>query len=360
MKIYLCDLPDSKEGTIVCMLRRICILSFLFLFIVSGCSKASQTTGIRTPIPLNDLLVNLDGKYPHTPTPFQPITMGNDPVITPGTPSGPLVTPTPSGMIDLGLERPEGQVNILLLGSDWRPGMGSRTDVIMLLSLMPEQGVATLTSFPRDLYIDIPGIGYERINTTQAYGGFELTRETFKYNFDVPVDHYMTTNFAGFVGIIDTLGGITVNAAYELYDRCDLPQAFNKMCYVPAGLTTMDGQTALWYVRSRYSTSDFDRTRRAQEVIIAILQKSMSLNAVSRASELYQLFQDSVETDISLELIIRMLPLATKIINEPVTLQRYAISEDDITHYIVPETGAMVVLPHNEAIAEIIRQAIYP
>ena len=358
--VYLCDLPGIKGSTIVCMCKKICILTFMMLFIISvtsGCSLASNATGFRTPIPLNDLL---DGKYPYTPTPFQPITTNNDPVITPGTPSGLVINPTPSGIIELGLERPEGQVNILLLGSDWRPGMGSRTDVIMLLSLMPEQGVASLTSFPRDLYVDIPGIGYERINTSQAYGGFELTQETFSYNFDAPVDHYMITNFAGFVGIIDTLGSITVNAAYELYDRCDLPQAINKMCYVPAGRTTMDGQTALWYVRSRYSTSDFDRTRRAQEVIIAILQKSMSLNAVGRAGELYQLFQDSVETDVSLELIIRMLPLATKIINEPETLQRYAISEDDITHYTVPETGAMVVIPDNEAIAKIIRQAIYP
>ena len=352
--------PEVIEGTIGCMHRRIFILSLLIVFFVTGCSNQSTSPGIRTPIPLFEFMSNLDDKYAPTPTPFQPENAGNSPLVTPGNPPGPLSTPTPSGIIDLGLKRPEGQVNILLLGSDWRPGMGSRTDVIMLLSLMPEQGLATLTSFPRDLYVDIPGIGYERINTSQAFGGFELTRETFKYNFDAPIDHYMMTNFAGFVGIVDTLGGISVTATQELYDRCDLPQAINKMCYVPAGRTTMDGQTALWYVRSRYSTSDFDRTRRAQEVIIAILQKTMSLNAVGRAAELYQLFQSSVETDIPLELVVKMLPFATRIIDQPGTLQRFAISEDDITHYTVPATGAMVMIPDNEAIAEIIRQALYP
>jgi len=352
--------PEVIEGTIGCMHRRIFILSLLIVFFVTGCSNQSTSPGIRTPIPLFEFMSNLDDKYAPTPTPFQPENAGNSPLVTPGNPPGPLSTPTPSGIIDLGLKRPEGQVNILLLGSDWRPGMGSRTDVIMLLSLMPEQGLATLTSFPRDLYVDIPGIGYERINTSQAFGGFELTRETFKYNFDAPIDHYMMTNFAGFVGIVDTLGGISVTATQELYDRCDLPQAINKMCYVPAGRTTMDGQTALWYVRSRYSTSDFDRTRRAQEVIIAILQKTMSLNAVGRAAELYQLFQSSVETDIPLELVVKMLPLAARIIDQPGTLQRFAISEDDITHYTVPATGAMVMIPDNKAIAEIIRQAIYP
>ena len=351
---------DLIEGTIRCMRRRILIISLLIVFVISGCSNPSTSPGIRTPIPLFEFISNLDDRYAPTPTPFQPENTGNSPLVTPGTLSSPLSTPTPSGIIDLGLKRPEGQVNILLLGSDWRPGMGSRTDVIMLLSLMPEQGLATLTSFPRDLYVFIPGIGYERINTSQAFGGFELTPETFKYNFDAPVDHYMMTNFAGFVSIVDSLGGISVNASQELYDRCDLPQAINKMCYVPVGRTIMDGQTALWYVRSRYSTSDFDRTRRAQEVIIAILQKTMNLNAAGRATELYKLFQSSVETDIPLELVVKMLPLAVRIIDQPETLQRFAISEDDVTHYTVPATGAMVVIPDNEAIAEIIRQAIYP
>lgn len=341
------------------MRRKSIILTFLFLFVISGCSLSTNTPGLLPPVSLDDLLTNLDGKYPPTPTPFQP-SLANSPTGTPITPESIPATPTPSGIISLGLERPAGQVNILLLGSDWRPGMGSRTDVIMLLSLMPDQGMATLTSFPRDLYVDIPGLGFERINTSQAYGGFELTQQTFDYNFDIPVDYYMITNFAGFVSIVDTLGGITVNASYDLYDRCDLPQAYNKMCYVPAGANFMDGQTALWYVRSRYTTSDFDRTRRAQEVIIAILQKTMSLNAVSRADELFQLFQNSVETDIPLDLIVRMLPLATKIIKEPGTLQRFAITEEDTTQFTVPETGAWVLIPDNEAIAEIIRKAIYP
>jgi anionic cell wall polymer biosynthesis LytR-Cps2A-Psr (LCP) family protein len=170
----------------------------------------------------------------------------------------------------------------------------------------------------------------------------------------------MMTNFSGFESIIDTLGGITVNAAYELYDRCDLPQAVNKMCYVPAGQTTMDGATALWYVRSRYSTDDFDRTRRAQEVILAIIKKTMSLDALNRAAELYDLFQYSVETDIPLDIIIKLLPIASDIVQNHSIIQQYAITESDITPYVVPVTGAMVLIPDNEAVANIIRKAIYP
>ncbi len=344
---------------ITVLFRSILFLTILLLF-MTGCSNFPVSPGPGSPILLIDLLQNPEGKFTPTPTPFQPASSEDDPGLFPGEIATNTPTPGKGYGISLGLDRPAGQINILLLGSDWRPGEGYRTDVILLLSLMPEQGIATITSFPRDLYVYIPGYGYQRINAAQPYGGFELTRKTFEENFDAPVDYYMMTNFAGFVSIIDTLGGITVNASHELYDRCDLPQAINKMCYIPAGRVTMNGETALWYVRSRKSTDDFDRTRRAQEVIITIAQKAMSLNAASRAGELFNLFRNAVETDITLEVVVKALPLATKIMQEPSTMQRYAITEADITHHVVPETGAMVLIPNNESIAEIIRQAIYP
>jgi len=315
-----------------------------FMFLLAGCTALE--------VPPNDPL-----ETTFTPTPFQPA--GEVP-ITP-TPEWTLTaTPDESKIISLGLERPQGQVNILLMGSDFRPGLGYRTDVMMLLSLMPEQNLITLTSFPRDLYVDLPGYGYERINAALEFGGFPLVQETFDYNFDVPVDYYMLTDFSGFVSIIDTLGGITVNAAYELYDTCDLPQAVDHMCYVPAGRITMNGETALWYVRSRYSTNDFDRTRRAQEVITAIVQKTMSLDALNRAAELFDLFRYSVETDVPFDLIVKMLPLAANYLQDPTILQRYAITEADVTDYLVPVSGAMVVIPNNDAVAKIIQQAVYP
>lgn len=340
-------------------ITRTILFLMVLLLVMTACSifPASSNVG---PILLIDLLRNQGGNFTPTPTPFQPGSSvgqsGQEPV------AGLTITPTPINYdgISLGLDRPTGQINILLLGSDWRPGEGYRTDAILLFSLMPEQETATLTSFPRDLYVNIPGYSEQRINAAMAYGGIDLMQETFEKRFDIPVDFYVMTNFSGFISIIDTLGGITVNAAHELYDRCDLPQAINDMCYIPAGRVTMNGETALWYVRSRKSTDDFDRTQRTQEVIIAIAQKAMSLNAASRAGELFDLFRNTVETDVTLEVVIKALPLATRIMQEPATLQRFAINEADITHHIVPETGAMVLLPNYESIAQIIRQAIYP
>ncbi len=337
------------------MRNRFLIVIFTMLLLITSCVVPGRA-GVNTPIPVADI----EGNYPATPTPFQPAYETRQPTGTP-TSAAATLTPvaTPSDRIFLGLDRPEGQVNILLLGSDWRPGEGYRSDVIMLLSLIPDRGIATLTSFPRDLYVQIPGIGYERINTAMAYGGFELLQETLKYNFNIPVDYYMMTNFAGFVGIVDTLGGISVNAAYELYDRCDLPQAVYKYCYVGPGVNYMDGDTALWYVRSRYSTSDFDRTRRAQEVFQAIFKQAMSLNGLSRASEFYELFKNSVETDLPFSKMTELLPFAAKIVSDPAIVKQYAIGEEDITHFVT-DGGAMVLIPNVDPIREIIRAALYP
>jgi anionic cell wall polymer biosynthesis LytR-Cps2A-Psr (LCP) family protein len=169
----------------------------------------------------------------------------------------------------------------------------------------------------------------------------------------------MMTNFAGFQSIINILGGINVYAAASLYDKCDLPQAVNKYCYVPVGNITMDGATALWYVRSRYSTNDFDRTRRAQEVMLALFQKLMSLDAVNRSSELYNMFISSVDTDVPLDIVVKLLPLASKILSTPSTVERYAVGAGETYDYIVPASGAMVLIPDKALVGNIVQQAFY-
>ena len=177
-------------------------------------------------------------------------------------------------------------------------------------------------------------------------------------NFGIDVDYYMITNFSGFVNIVDTLGGINVYASRELYDVCALPQAVDDYCYVPYGNNLMNGETALWYVRSRHSSSDFDRTRRAQEVLIAIFQKSMGLNALSRGSELYDLFRNSVDTDLTVGKVLELLPLAGKIYSDSSLIRRFAISSGEVYNYIVPTTGAMVLIPDDTLVNQLLKQAL--
>lgn len=332
-------------------------------FVLSGCSTLAFSQADSTPIPISSILLSSDPNATPTLTPFQPIS----PTATQGTTNTPQFSttltiqpsPTLSTVIRLGLKKPAGQTNILILGSDYRPNQGYRTDIILVLSLNPEKGTASLTSFPRDLYVYIPGVGMNRINAAQPYGGFALTAATLKENFDITVDYYIMTNFTGFKSIIDTLGGISVNAGSDLFDKCDLPQAVNKYCHVSVGYNNMNGATALWYVRSRNTGSDFERTRRAQEVLSALFQKLMSLDALNRGAELYNLFVSSVETNLPVDKALQILPFSAQIVANPNLVRRFVIGASNITNYIVPETGSMVLIPDPISIGEIIRQAFY-
>ena len=111
------------------------------------------------------------------------------------------------------LPQPKGQINILLLGSDQRRGSGGfRTDVVLLVTINPADNSINITSFPRDLYVNIPGYSQNRINTAHARGGFETMANTFEYNFGVRPDYYALINFWSFVDVVNSLGGIDVYA----------------------------------------------------------------------------------------------------------------------------------------------------
>jgi polyisoprenyl-teichoic acid--peptidoglycan teichoic acid transferase len=304
-------------------------------------------------------MATVDPNAPATPTPFLPV--GSTPTFIPTLVPTAIIpagagTGTPVPLIDR-LKKPDGQVNILVFGSDYRPGGGYRTDVILLVSLNTIKGTASVVSFPRDLYVNIPGWEMQRVNTAQAHGGFTATVATFQYNFGVTPDFYIMTNFAGFTGIIDTLGGIDIEASQGLTDKCDLPQAVRHYCSIDVGTHHMDGATALWYTRSRHSTSDFDRTRREQEVMQGIFTKLLSLNAVKRGPELWNEFSSSVETNMSVSDVVSLLPLAAKF-SDTSKITRYAIGPGQVTSWVTPE-GADVLLPNQSAIWDIIKAAVY-
>jgi polyisoprenyl-teichoic acid--peptidoglycan teichoic acid transferase len=317
----------------------------------------------------HNLFVTADPHATATATPFQPAgesgtastptpSSGSSATALPAT--GPTAIPATPTTVPYSARypKPDGQVNILILGSDFRPNAGYRTDTILLLSINTKKNTAALVSFPRDLYVDIPGWEMQRINTAQAHGGFELTQATFEENFGVKPDHYIMTNFQGFKSIIDALGGVNVYASKALSDKCDLPQKVKGYCNVGVGYNQMNGATALWYVRSRYSTSDYDRNRRQQEVIQAVFTKLLSLNALTRAPEIYNMFKSSVETDMSLADMLALLPVASQF-TDLSNLKRYAVDTSLASGWITPE-GADVQVPNLDKIFDtVIAKACY-
>jgi len=286
------------------------------------------------------------------PTPFQPFKQT-------ATPTREVQPITNALVPNQGFIPPEGQVNILLLGSDWRPNSGYRTDVVLLVSIFTKEGKASLVSFPRDLWVEIPGHEEGRINTVMAIGGFPLLVETFERNFAIHIDHYMMTDFRGFQSIIDTLGGIDIEAAKNTADRCDLSYQHGAWCSIGPGPAHLDGELALWYVRSRYTSNDFDRTRRAQEVLVGLFKKLMSLDAIARAPEIYNLFISSVETDLALNDLLPILNIVPSILSDPTRIHHYAIGTDHVTPYTIPSSGANILLPNYDAIWQVILEAVY-
>jgi LCP family protein required for cell wall assembly len=294
-----------------------------------------------------------------TPTPFRPIPP--TPIIYPtGTPqptSTPTVTPTSTSEVDaflgeMSLEQVPDQMNILLLGSDARPGVKKwfRTDTIILATLNWDLGIANLTSFPRDLWVTIPGHGEDRINTAFEYGGFDMIADTFSYNFGVRPEHYVLIDFSNFKRFVDELGGLEVNVGKKLQDYRS-----GYLTTIPAGKVSMDADTVLWSARSRKTTNDFERNRRQQEVLMAIIEEVLNLNNIRRAPELYEIYKDTVRTDLSLPDILPMLPLAVKL-TDTSRFHNYFVGSGQVTSWITPG-GAMVLLPDRAKVRKTIRKS---
>jgi len=241
---------------------------------------------------------------------------------------------------------------VLLLGSDQRFGSGGgRTDTILLVTINPADNSVNITSFPRDLYVYIPGGNNNRINTAFGRGGFETLASTFEYNLGVRPDYYALINFWSFTNLIDDLGGIDVNASQPLSEHTARGW-FN----IPAGITHMSGATALYYSRSRKSTSDFDRNRRQQEVVTAVIDKLISLYTISKIPEVYQAYVNSVTTNIKLKDVISLIPVAARFTKNQ-KIRRYYIGRKQVSNWVTPG-GGQVLLPNQAAVMDVMRKAL--
>ena len=167
--------------------------------------------------------------------------------------------------------------NILLLGSDKRDPnsaegkkvTGQRSDVIMLVHISADSKHAYVSSFPRDLYVDVPGHGKDKINSALAYGGVPLATQTVQNYVGAKIDHVALVDFEGITGIVDSLGGVEVNVS-ESFEGDGVQ--FNK------GVQTMNGREALVFVRQRYQLSggDFARNANQRALLQGLVKKIIS------------------------------------------------------------------------------------
>lgn len=315
-----------------------------------------------------------------TPTPFQPLAptgmavavqVSAQPVELTAVPLSPIAaTPTPNGAAptassptptgvpptvaltpEAQMEKLPSQVNLLLLGSDRRPwDAGFRTDTIILVTINTDLGRVNITSFPRDLWVTLPGWGPSRINTAWTYGGYRMLHETFQHNFGITVDYHVLIDFSAFKKIVDGLGGLDVNVSEPVSDYRG-----GYWVTIPKGMQHMDADKVLWYARSRKTSNDIARNRRQQEVLMALFEKFVSMDALRKAPELYDLYDHSVKTDLNLLEVLRWLPFAGKIV-ETRDIHMYAITYKQVYDWITPE-GAMVLVPKKDQLMKVIRQS---
>ncbi|MEW8983210.1 MAG: LytR family transcriptional regulator [Bacillus anthracis] len=184
-------------------------------------------------------------------------------------------------------------ISILLMGVDQEDNGTGRSDSLMLFTLNPQKKSMKITSIPRDSYTEIVGKGKkDKINHAYAFGGIDMSVKTVENFLNVPVDHYIEVNMAGFKDIVDAVGGVDVNNDLEFTSR---NQHFAK------GNIHLNGETALKYTRMRYEDprGDFGRQMRQRQVIQAVIKKGASVSSLASYGDVLKAIEKNVKTSLT-------------------------------------------------------------
>ena len=248
------------------------------------------------------------------------------------------------------------RVTILIMGldySDWRSGDTPHSDTMILLSIDPIKKSASMLSIPRDVWVNIPGFDYGRINEAYfngaAYklpgGGPELARQTVEQFIGVPVQYYAVIDFGAFIKFIDEIGGVQVQP-----DQAVTIENFgggSQQVLEPGKSYTLGGELALAYARERHTEGgDVDRARRQQEVILSIRRRILKYEnlpeLIAKAPALYQDLSAGIITNLDLSDTIKLGLLALQM--DVNNIKRGIINYDMVIPTKSPE-GEQILKP---------------
>jgi LCP family protein required for cell wall assembly len=224
------------------------------------------------------------------------------------------------------------------------------TDTIMLFSYDKESKRASLVSLPRDLYVKIYGKN-EKLNAAYEMGltrgdGLGYVKKLFSQISGVYVDNVIVFNFNSFEAIVDQLGGVDITLKEPFVEKQQWGYEFS----LPAGKNHLDGKTALYYARSRFSSNDFDRARRQQELIFAIKEKALKMDLLAeptKAIGLLNTVNKNVDTDINLLDVAGLADMGKNIDTSPANFKHYVVSTENLL-YQTSINGIYVLLPNND------------
>ena len=241
-----------------------------------------------------------------------------------------------------------GRTNVLLLGIDFTPPENAvgRSDTIVLSTINPLKPYVGMLSIPRDLWVNIPGFGENRINTahffaeaTQAGDGPRAAMETVHQNFGVDVDYFLRVRFDGFKDVINAIGGVDLV----------LPEP---MAGYPAGRVHLNGSKALAFARNRTGSDDFFRMQQAQLVMKAVLRQMLNPLKWPRLPLAFVAASRSIDTTVPVWLWPR---LGLALLRAgPSGIDSRIIEREMVTPTITQE-GASVLIPDWTKINPVLR-----
>lgn len=256
------------------------------------------------------------------------------------------------------------RINILLMGIGGENHEGGQlTDTLMVASIRPSDKSMGLLSIPRDLVAPIPGIGWQKINSAQAYGktanpdtkgaGPALTKATVEDITGLKIDYYVKIDFSGFTKIIDALGGVRVYVPQKFtdYQYPDENYGYQTISF-DTGWQDLNGDLALKYARSRHGNnnegSDFARARRQQDILEALQKRALALSTLLNPNKLISLSDivgKNMETDMEIWESLKLFEIAKQINTK--NIKQVVLSSDNngLLSSEVNEDGAYVLRP---------------
>lgn len=263
----------------------------------------------------------------------------------------------------------DGIKNVLLVGTDIRKeNERGRSDTVILMSVDTLQKKIILTSFMRDTYLVIPGLGKNRLNAAYNYGGTEKLIDTIESNFDIYIDDYLQVDFEAFIEGIDAVGGVEIDVSSAEIENMNISiDEVNKIMgidpekdimdpYADAGLVKLNGAQALAYARIRHvGNADFERTERQRRVLTEAIDnaKKMDVFEIDRA---LRKILPNITTDVSQTEILSYLKETPNIEEYEVITQRVPADE---TLYDMRVLGMAVLGMDLEANKEMLMETIY-
>lgn len=348
------------------------LVGYAYFFPADTTASASNSGVFKNNAPLISILLPTPTPFnqamaPQASVPIRTVVPIETPVTVPAAvDKAPTPPPAAAAIVRDGGLVPPTNINILLLGTDQRPGqINWRTDTIILLTINQTEKTVGMLTIPRDLYVNIPGIGKQRINTADFYGeyyhypggGPNLIKTTIEQNLGIRVHYYLRGGFDAFRKTIDILGGINVDVDCALYEQDFYDDYGHATLNFQPGVQVMDGVTALRYARSRYTTNDYDRGRRQRKVLLAMWDKLTSLDLLPKWPQVYQELSSSIQTDLSPTEFAALAYIGTQLKMDKIKSR--AIDNHSTIPYTTQE-GAMVLLPNMEKIHSVLVEFFTP